>query len=445
MSTFIGQLIGFTLVAVLLWRFVWPLLRKMMAAQQEAVRLQLAEAATAASRLAESEQAHNTAVQEAAAEAKRVVAEANADAERIAEQLRAQADAEVERIKVQGGEQVQLLRAQLVRQLRSDLGREAVHGAEELVRNHVSDPARQSATVDRFLNELDAMAPSPVNIEDPVLTRFRSGSRRAYTSVAARFTDMVARHDDQGLATLADELVAIVKLLNTQALVARYLTNPGEDAAPRLRLVDRLVSGRVGADTLELVKAAVSERWSDNDDLADALEYLARQALLIRAERAGQVDEVEEQLFRFSRILESQPRLAALLGDATTAADGRVRLLRATLGRADNANPIAAALLSQTVELLHGRPAQQAVLGLAEAAVARRGDVVAQVRAAAPLSDTQRTRLTEVLSRVYGHRVTVQLQIVPELLGGLEISVGDEVIDGTLSSRLAAAQAQLPD
>jgi F-type H+-transporting ATPase subunit delta len=50
-----------------------------------------------------------------------------------------------------------------------------------------------------------------------------------------------------------------------------------------------------------------------------------------------------------------------------------------------------------------------------------------------------------VLSRIYGHPVTVQMQIDPELLGGLAISVGDEIIDGTLSSRLAAAQTQLPD
>ncbi|HUH72496.1 MAG TPA: F0F1 ATP synthase subunit delta, partial [Mycobacterium sp.] len=82
---------------------------------------------------------------------------------------------------------------------------------------------------------------------------------------------------------------------------------------------------------------------------------------------------------------------------------------------------------------------------LAEVAVARRGEIVAQVGAAAELSDAQRTRLTEVLSRIYSHPVTVQLRIEPDLLGGLLIAVADEVIDGTLSSHLAAAEAQLPD
>jgi ATP synthase F1 delta subunit len=135
-----------------------------------------------------------------------------------------------------------------------------------------------------------------------------------------------------------------------------------------------------------------------------------------------------------------------LLGDYEAPADSRVRLLRNVLESAStNVNPIAVELLSKTVELLRGQPAEEAVLTLAEVAVARRGEVVAHVSAATELSDAQQQRLTQVLSRVYGHPVTVQMQIDPELLGGLAISVGDEVIDGTLSSRLAAAQTQLPD
>jgi F-type H+-transporting ATPase subunit delta len=121
-------------------------------------------------------------------------------------------------------------------------------------------------------------------------------------------------------------------------------------------------------------------------------------------------------------------------------------LLRKVLqGASGSVNPVVLALLSQTVELLSGQPAEEAFEFLADVAVARRGEVIAQVSAAAELSDAQRKRLTEVLSRIYGHPVTVHLQIDTELLGGLLIAVADEVIDGTLSSRLAAAEAQLPD
>jgi len=235
-------------------------------------------------------------------------------------------------------------------------------------------------------------------------------------------------------------------MLNEELVVTRYLTVPAEDAAPRVKLIERLLEGKVGDPTLDVLRTAVSERWSANGDLVDAIEHVSRQALLAVAEKDGSVDEVEDQLFRFSRILDAQPRLGILLGDYTSDVDRRVGLLRKVLeGSGSKVNPVAVALLSQTIELLRGSPAEEAVLLLAQVAVARRGEVVAQVSAAAELSDAQRSRVSEVLSRIYGHPVAVQLQTDPDLLGGLQIVVGDEVIDGTLKSRLAAAEAQLPD
>ncbi|KAA1250441.1 F0F1 ATP synthase subunit B/delta [Mycobacterium simiae] len=446
MSTFIGQLVGFAAIVFLVWRYVVPPVRRLMAARQDTVRQQLIDAAAAADRLTESTTAHSKAVDSARAEAERMVEEAKTDAKRITEQLQGQAGIEAERIKVQGVRQVELLRAQLTRQLRLELGHESVRQAGELVRNYVADLAQQSATVDRFLDELDAMAPAPADVESPIAAKMRSASRWALENVAEKFATVAKGLDSNALSTLADELVSVAKLLDREAVATRYLTLPSEDAGPRIRLLERLIAGKVGGSAVDILRAAVSQRWSASSDLVDAIEHASRQALLAVAEREGQVDEVEDQLFRFSRILDAQPRLSILLGDYVVAAEGRVRLLHKVLDSAGSrVNPIAVALLSHTVDLLRGQPAEDAVLFLAEVAVARRGEVVAQVSAAAELSDTQRTRVTDVLSRIYGHPVTVQLQIDPELLGGLSIAVGDEVIDGTLSSRLAAAEAQLPD
>jgi F-type H+-transporting ATPase subunit delta len=446
MSTFIGQLVGFAVIVWLVVRFVVPPVRKMMADQQNAVRQQLADSAAAADRLAEASRAHEKAKEDAKAEAKRITEEAQSDAKRIGEQLHAQADSEVERIKVQGAKQVELLRAQLIRQLRQDIGAESVRRAGELVRSYVGEPAQQSATVDRFLDDLDAMAPSEADVQYPVAANMRSASRTALEDLLKAFSETAESLDDQGLSTLADDLTSVAGLLIRESVVTRYITVSAEDAAPRVRLLERLVSGKVGQPALDVLKKAVSERWSAETDLVDALELVARQALLIRAERAGQLDDVEDQLFRFSRILDAQPRLALLLGNYEVAPDARIRLLRKVLDSAGaGVSPITAELLAKTVELLRGQSAEKAVQGLAEVAVARRGEVVARVSAATELSDAQQTRLTEVLSRIYGHPVTSQIQIDPELLGGLAITVGDEIIDGTLSSRLAAAQSQLPD
>ncbi|MCV7078320.1 F0F1 ATP synthase subunit B/delta [Mycobacterium szulgai] len=446
MSTFIGQLVGFAAIVLLVWRYVVPPVRRLMTARQETVRQQLKDSADAAKRLTESTTAHSKAVQTAKEEAERLVEEAKADAERITEQLQAQAEVEAERIKVQGDRQVELLRAQLTRQLRLELGHESVRQAGELVRNYIADDQQQSATVDRFLDELDEMAPQAVDVEYPLQAKMRSASRRALAGLVGRFDTIAKDLDTNGLSTLADELVSVAKLLDNEIVVTRYLTVPAEDSAPRVKLIERLLNGKVGDATLDVMRAAVSERWSANSDLVDAIEHVSRQALLEVAERDGKVDEVEDQLFRFSRILDAQPRLGILLGEYTSPAEGRVGLLRKVLESSSaRVNPVVVSLLSHTVELLRGEPAEEAALFLAEVAVARRGEVVAQVSAAAELSDAQRTRVTDVLSRIYGHPVAVQLQIDDELLGGLLISVGDEVIDGTLKSRLAAAEAQLPD
>ncbi|HEX5254017.1 MAG TPA: F0F1 ATP synthase subunit B/delta [Mycobacterium sp.] len=446
MSTFIGQLVGFAAIVFLVVRYVVPPVRRLMAARQDAVRQQLKDAATASDRLTESTTAHDKAVDDAKTEGERVVEEAQTDAGRIVEQLRAQADVESERINVQGGRQVDLLRSQLSRQLRLELGHEAVRQAGELVRNYVDDPEQQSATVDRFLEQLDEMAPAPAEVQYPLMTKMRASSRIALESLSDKFSTITKDLDNKGLSSLSSELVEVAQMLDREIVVTRYLTVPAEDGAPRIQLTERLLSGKVGDATLDVLRSAVSERWSANSDLIDAIEHVSRQALLEVAEREDKVDDIEEQLFRFSRILDAEPRLAILLGDYSVPVEGRVGLLRKVLESASGrVNRITMALLAQTVELLRGQNADEAIQFLAEVAVARRGEIVAQVSAAAELSDAQRARLIEVLGRIYDHPVALQLQVDAELLGGLLISVGDEVIDGTLSARLTAAQAQLPD
>jgi F-type H+-transporting ATPase subunit delta len=444
MSTFIGQLIGFAVIAFIIWKYVVPPVRTLMQKQQDAVRTALAESAEAAKKLTDADEMHAKALADAKAESSKVTDEARQDSERIAEQLTEQAGVDAERIKNQGAQQVQLMRQQLIRQLRAGLGDDTVQKAAELVRAHVGDPAAQSATVDRFLAELDEMAPSTAVIETGASARLRAASRAALAALDAAFDDVAGKLRSPGLTTLAEELGSVVRLLIAEPALTKHLAEPSDDATAKVRLVDRLFSDTVDDHTAQLLRTAVSQRWSTESDLVDGIEHMARLALLKRAEVEGEVDEVEDQLFRFGRVLDAEPRLSAALSDYTTPADGRIALLEKVLD-GSGINGTAAALLTQTIAALRGERADEAVVDLAELAVARRGEVVAHVTAAADLSDAQRRRLVEVLSRIYGHPVSVQLHVDPDLLGGLSITVGDEVIDGSIASRLAAAQTQLPD
>jgi F-type H+-transporting ATPase subunit delta len=418
--------------------------RRLMNDQKDAVRNQLEESAKATQRLAVADQHHAKRAEEGRAEARHVVEEARSDSVRIGEQLRVQADVEAERIKVQGGQQISLLRSQTIRQLRGDLGSEAVRRAGELVRAHVADPQAQSATVDRFLAELEAMAPAAFTPEIGS-SDMRSASRDAQAALVERFTAMSSSLTGEELSTLAAELASVDTLLLGEPILARHLAEATGETAAKQQMVSRLLGGKVGASTLEVLNTAVSVRWSRTGDLIDAIEHTARLALLVRAERENQADEVAEQLFRFGRILNAEPRLSSLLGDYSQPAAQRVALLNTVFGGATGANPTACALVAQTVELLRGKRTDDAVQELAELAVAHGGEIVAEVGAAADLSDSQRSRLTAVLTQIYHHPVSVQLNVEPALLGGLSVAVGDEVIDGTLSSMLAAAEIKLPD
>jgi len=444
MSTFIGQLVGFAVIVGIIVRYVVPPVRRLMAAQQQAVRDQLEESSVATRRLAEADQYHAKRVADGQSEARHIVDEARSDSVRIAEQLRIQADVEVERIKVQGGQQVSLLRTQMIRQLRTDLGSEAVRRAGDLVRAHVADPQARSATVDRFLDELESMAPAAFT-PDIGNSGMRSASRDAQAALVERFDAMAGSLNGEQLSTLSGELASVAGLLLHEPILARHLAEATGETDAKKDLLARLLSGKADANTIELLNTAVSVRWSATKDFGAGVAHVARLSLLVRAERENQADEVAEQLFRFGRILQAQPRLNNLLGDYSKPVAERVSLLRGVLGSTSGTNPTAGALLTQTVELLHGERADEAVQELAQLAVAHRGEIVAEVAAADELSDTQRQRLADVLARIYHHPVSVQLNVDPELLGGLSVAIGDEVIDGTLSSRLAAAETKLPD
>ncbi|KAA2259571.1 F0F1 ATP synthase subunit B [Solihabitans fulvus] len=95
---------------------------------------------------------------EARAEAARIRDDARLEGVQIVDEMRAQAQAESERIVAQGQAQLDAQRAQIVAELRGDLGRMAVTLAERVVGESLEDETRKRGTVDRFLNELDAVS-----------------------------------------------------------------------------------------------------------------------------------------------------------------------------------------------------------------------------------------------------------------------------------------------
>ena len=252
MSTFIGQLVGFAVIVWLFLKFVRPPLSRMMAKQQEDIREALADSATAAETLANADQAHIKAVEDARAEAVHVTDEARQDSVKIAAQLRDQAASEADRIKAQGAQQVQLLRQQAIRGLRAELGTESVQQAESLVRAHVADPEARAETVDRFLAELEAMVAagttSSAAAELGAPLKLRAASREGLTAVVRKFDQVSSGLGVDELGTLADDLTAVAKLLHREPALAKHLGTQGQWSRLRARRDRRCATlvGRTG-------------------------------------------------------------------------------------------------------------------------------------------------------------------------------------------------------
>jgi F-type H+-transporting ATPase subunit delta len=268
-------------------------------------------------------------------------------------------------------------------------------------------------------------------------------SREALASAVARLNEYAGgRVKSADLQRLGDELYAVTRLLVAERSLRRLLADPSSPETARTGLVERLFGEQVSARALEMAKALVAARWSRPADLVVGFETVARQALLAAAEKNRKLDDVEDELFRFGRLLDREPELAGLLADTTASAEKRVELLDRLID--GKVSPVTAALLRHAVRLPRDRHLDVVCEELAEMAAARRDRSVARVTSSVVLSSEQEEKLTDTLSRLYGRAISLQVELDPSLLGGLVVQVGGEVIDGSVASKLAAARRVLP-
>ncbi|NED35798.1 F0F1 ATP synthase subunit delta [Streptomyces sp. SID8499] len=265
-------------------------------------------------------------------------------------------------------------------------------------------------------------------------------SREALTSARERL-DALTDSTSVDAARLADELASVTALLHREVGLRRVLTDPAQSGDAKAALVQRLLAGQVDEATVDVVSGTVRSRWSQSRDLVDALEELANLADLTTAQRRGALDEVEDELFRFGRIISSSTELRAALTDRAAGATAKAELLHRLLGV--RANRITERLVTRLVTAPRGRSLEAGLESLSKLAADRRGRMVAVVTSAVPLSDTQKRRLGDALGKLYGRQMHLNLDVDPELVGGVRVQVGDEIINGSLADRLDDAARRM--
>jgi F-type H+-transporting ATPase subunit delta len=155
----------------------------------------------------------------------------------------------------------------------------------------------------------------------------------------------------------------------------------------------------------------------------------------------GNLDEVEDELFRFARNLETNEQLRSTLADELLPAVRRQSIVEDLLG--GRATRTTTQLVSFIVGLGHGSDLPAIIDSLVKRAAGLRDEVVAEVRTAVKLTPDQETRLSAALANATGKTVSLRPIVDPSVLGGVLATVGDTVIDGSVRTRLEQLKSRL--
>jgi len=268
----------------------------------------------------------------------------------------------------------------------------------------------------------------------------RGVSRTSYAELSERL-DAEDISSAPAATRLGDELFSVVGLLDTEHALRRALSDPGKPASEKAAVAQALLRGKITRRAEDLVTAAAEARWAVSGDLVTAIEQLAIEALVMAAQAEDNLDELEDGLFRFGRVVSGNPDLRAALSSSWLPAEGKTGLVGELLR--GKVSAITQRLIDQMVTHPRGRSLTAGLELCASIAAKRREQLIAVVRAATELSATQRRRLADALAESYGHPVHLNVVIDPEVLGGISVQIGDELIDGTAATRLAAVRRRL--
>jgi F-type H+-transporting ATPase subunit delta len=269
----------------------------------------------------------------------------------------------------------------------------------------------------------------------------RAAMQQAREALQAQTSGARSRSRGDALLGLADELFAVAHLLDGQVALRRALSDPSSRPDDRAGVVRSLLSGKIAPGTLEVLETVARQRWSRPLDLVEATETLATEAALDAADARGELDGVEDELFRFGRIVAGDDDLARILGNRSAPREGKTALLDRLLS--GKVSPVTERLVRNYLTSSHVHSAENEIERLSVAAARRRGQSVAHVTTAVPLTAVQEQRLVATLERLYGRTMGLQVLVDPAVLGGLVIRVEDEVIDGSIAHRLEAAGRRL--
>jgi F-type H+-transporting ATPase subunit delta len=165
------------------------------------------------------------------------------------------------------------------------------------------------------------------------------------------------------------------------------------------------------------------------------------QALFAVAEAEGELEQVEDELYRFGQAVQKQPKLREALTDPSLPGDRKRAVVEELLGK--KSSPHTVGLVAFLVEQGRAKDLPRIIETMAELAAERRRKALAEVRTAVPLDAKRRGQLAKALSKATGKDIELKVLVDPSVIGGVVARVGDQVFDGSVRRKLELARQQL--
>jgi F-type H+-transporting ATPase subunit delta len=238
-------------------------------------------------------------------------------------------------------------------------------------------------------------------------------------------------------SVLGAELFAVTATLDREVALRRVLTDPSTETAGKQALVSTVFGASLDAGTLEVLKIAVAGRWASGRDLVAGLEIAGVNAWAQSSAASKKGEKLESELFAASQLVHDNAELRAVVADRTVPTDAKATLL-ASIFKSKVSAPTLAVLTQAAA--IRGGSFEKVIDRFIRQIADRQGEIVAVARVAYALSEAEATRLETGLAAKYGRPVQLNLVVDPSIVGGISVSVGDEVVDATMSTRLESAR-----